>query len=430
MRLGGTMAGVGGASLWSATFPVAARVDGAPLAADVDVDVAIVGGGFTGLWTTLALATRDTALRIAVLERHDIGFGASGRNGGWCSALLATSLEGYAGAYGRAAAVAAQRAMHATVDEIGRFATAASDDAGWHRGGTVTYARSAAQRDGATRDRRGAGVRVRRGPRPVARRRRDGRLRPPARHARRGLLAALRGRAPVAPRARRRPAAVDAGVVLHPHTSVDVVEPHRLVTTGGTVRAGVIVLATEAYSATFPERHRDLAPVYSLMVGSDVLTAAQWAAVGLTGRPTFHDARHMVVYGQRTGDGRIAFGGRGAPYHFGSRIDPGFDRDERVRTMLVEAVRDLFPVLRDVAFPYHWGGPLGVPATGAGACATTVRPASPSPAATSATGCRRRTSPGARSPTSSSVETPSSSGCRGSGTDPVRGSRSRCAGWA
>ena len=156
-------------------------------------------------------------------------------------------------------------------------------------------------------------------------------------------------------------AATDAGVVLHTHTAVDVVEPHRLVTTGGTVRAGVIVLATEAYTATFADRHRDLAPVYSLMVGSDTLTAAQWDAVGLTGRPTFHDARHMVVYGQRTADGRIAFGGRGAPYHFGSRIDPGFDQDERVRTMLVEAVRELFPALRDVAFPYHWGGPLGIP---------------------------------------------------------------------
>jgi len=152
----------------------------------------------------------------------------------------------------------------------------------------------------------------------------------------------------------------DAGVVLHTHTAVDVVEPHRLVTTGGTVRAGVIVLATEAYTATFTERHRDLAPVYSLMVGSDALTAGQWDAVGLRGRPTFHDARHLVVYGQRTADGRIAFGGRGAPYHFGSRIAAGFDTDERVRARLAAAARELFPVLDDVVFPFHWGGPLGV----------------------------------------------------------------------
>jgi glycine/D-amino acid oxidase-like deaminating enzyme len=69
----------------------------------------------------------------------------------------------------------------------------------------------------------------------------------------------------------------------------------------------------------------------------------------------------MIIYGQRTDDGRIAFGGRGAPYHFGSRIAGSFDTDERVRGMLVESVRELYPTLRDVEFPYHWGGPLGVP---------------------------------------------------------------------
>ena len=150
-------------------------------------------------------------------------------------------------------------------------------------------------------------------------------------------------------------------MALHTGTAVDVVEPHRLRTAAGTVRASFVVLATEAYAATMPGRRRELVPIYSLMVGSDALTAAQWDAVGLADRPTFHDARHLIVYGQRTADGRIAFGGRGAPYHAGSRIDPRFDEDERVRTMLVEAVRELFPVLREVAFPFHWGGPLGVP---------------------------------------------------------------------
>ncbi len=102
-------------------------------------------------------------------------------------------------------------------------------------------------------------------------------------------------------------------------------------------------------------------PLYSLMIGSEPLTTRQWDQIGLARRPTFNDARNMIIYGQRTADGRIAFGGRGAPYHFGSRIDPRFDRDERVRTMLVDAVRELFPVLDEVEFPYHWGGPLGVP---------------------------------------------------------------------
>ena len=82
----------------------------------------------------------------------------------------------------------------------------------------------------------------------------------------------------------------------------------------------------------------------------------------------------MIIYGQRTADGRIAFGGRGAPYHFGSRIEPGFDTDERVRAMLVDSVRELFPVLDDVDVPV----PLGWAARRAARlalprCATTAR---------------------------------------------------------
>jgi glycine/D-amino acid oxidase-like deaminating enzyme len=151
------------------------------------------------------------------------------------------------------------------------------------------------------------------------------------------------------------------GVRLHEGTGVVEVGPHRLTTSGGTVRAGVIVIATEAFTARLPGHRRDVLPIYSLMVASEPLTAAQWDEIGLAERPTFHDARHSIVYGQRTADGRIAFGGRGAPYHFGSRVDPAFDTNERVRRMLVDSVHDMFPVLADVAFPFHWGGPLGVP---------------------------------------------------------------------
>ena len=156
-------------------------------------------------------------------------------------------------------------------------------------------------------------------------------------------------------------AAQRRGVRIHEHTPVVTIEPRQVTTSRGRVRAGVIVLATEAFTVDLPGHHRDVIPLYSLMIGSEPLTSRQWDQIGLAHRPTFNDARNMIIYGQRTADGRIAFGGRGAPYHYASRIDPRFDRDERVRTMLVAAVRDLFPVLGDVEFPYHWGGPLGVP---------------------------------------------------------------------
>jgi glycine/D-amino acid oxidase-like deaminating enzyme len=343
-------------------MPDERRVQGVPLGGDLDVDVAVVGAGFTGLWTALSLAERDRGLRIAVIERHDVGFGASGRNGGWCSALLATGLGGYAASHGRAAAVAAQRAMHDAVDEVGRFAAAADDDAGFHKGGTVTFARTPAQQArlaAEVDEARSFGL----GPqdlRWLTADELDVVGRPP------GTLGALSTPHCAALHPLRlahaiASAAVDAGVALHTGTAVDGVEPHRLTTPGGIVHADVVVLATEAWTAQDRARHRDLIPIYSLMVGSDPIDADRWDTIGLADRPTFHDARHLIIYGQRTDDGRIAFGGRGAPYRYGSRIDAAGDTDATVRDRLVAAVRELYPALAEVAFPYHWGGPLGVP---------------------------------------------------------------------
>jgi glycine/D-amino acid oxidase-like deaminating enzyme len=102
-------------------------------------------------------------------------------------------------------------------------------------------------------------------------------------------------------------------------------------------------------------------PMYSLMVATEPLSRSAWDAIGLAERPTFSDKRHLRIYGQRTADGRLAFGGRGAPYHFGSRIDPSFDRDRRVHAMLVSILRDLFPVLATARFTHAWGGNLGIP---------------------------------------------------------------------
>lgn len=343
-------------------MPNADRVSGTPLPGDLAVDVVIVGGGFTGLWTARSLHERDPRLRIAVVEREHVGFGASGRNGGWVSALSAVTPTALATRHGRQAALDAQHTMRAAVDEIGAFLAAAADDAGFHKGGTVTFARTPAQH--------------RRLLDEVAEARSFGWGREHLRWLADAELDAV-GRPPGTLAATMTPhcatihplrlvhaiarAAVATGAAIYDHTAVLAVEPGRVTTTHGTVRADVVVVATEAYTAALPDRHRQLVPIYSLMVGSEPLSAAHWDAIGLADRPTFNDARNLVIYGQRTADGRIAFGGRGAPYHFGSRIAPGFDTDERVRTMLVDTVRDLYPGLADVAFPFHWGGPLGVP---------------------------------------------------------------------
>jgi glycine/D-amino acid oxidase-like deaminating enzyme len=100
--------------------------------------------------------------------------------------------------------------------------------------------------------------------------------------------------------------------------------------------------------------------VYSLMVATEPVPPATWESIGLAGRPTFSDGRHVIVYGQRTADGRLAFGGRGAPYHFGSRVRPGFDHEPAVFEDLRATLTDLLPQLEHVAFTHAWGGPIGI----------------------------------------------------------------------
>jgi glycine/D-amino acid oxidase-like deaminating enzyme len=99
-------------------------------------------------------------------------------------------------------------------------------------------------------------------------------------------------------------------------------------------------------------------PIYSLIVATAPLPSVAWAELRWHGCETVTDGRHLLVYAQRTADGRVAFGGRGAPYHLGSRTDPAYDRDERVFAGLERAMRTLLPAVRDVPVTSRWGGPV------------------------------------------------------------------------
>jgi glycine/D-amino acid oxidase-like deaminating enzyme len=150
------------------------------------------------------------------------------------------------------------------------------------------------------------------------------------------------------------------GAAIYEGTRARTIEPHRVTTDQGTLTAGVVVRATEGYTARLPSLRRAIAPIYSLMIATEPLPDSFWADIGLAERETFSDHRHLIIYGQRTADGRFAFGGRGAPYHFGSRVAPSFDRVPRVFDALRATLVDLFPRLREVAISHRWGGPLGV----------------------------------------------------------------------
>jgi glycine/D-amino acid oxidase-like deaminating enzyme len=348
-------------SFWHDTVPGSLR-PGDPLPADAEADVAIAGAGYTGLWAAYYLSRAEPGLKIVVCEREIAGFGASGRNGGWCSALFPASLGKLERMAGPGQATAMYRAMQATVDEVGRVAAAEGIDCHWAKGGTVQLARSPAQLDRAASEvaeARAFGF----GPEDLRLLAADeareiagatdltgGTFTPhcaaihPARLAR-GLADAVRGR----------------GVSVFERTPVLTLGPGHVVTPTGTVRARYVIRATEGYTAGLPGHRRAIAPVYSLMIATAPLPAAAWAEIGLASRPTFSDGRHLIIYGQRTADGRLAFGGRGAPYHLGSAVRPSFDRVPAVFAALRRTLAELFPVLGDVEVTHGWGGPIGVP---------------------------------------------------------------------
>src|SRR5499425_3485287 len=332
-----------------------------PLPGDVDVDVAIAGAGFTGLWTAYYLASAQPGLRVAVCEAAIAGFGASGRNGGWCSALFPASIGKLTRMAGRDAAIAMYRAMQATVDEVGRVAAAENIDCHWAKGGTVHLARSATQLERARAE--------------VAEMREYGfgeddlvLLTESEARRRVGASSVLGGTytphcAVIHPaRLVRGLARVvkERGVKLFERTPVTEIAPRTVRTTRGTVTADYVIRATEGYTPALTGLRRAIVPVYSLMIATEPLPDSVWDQIGLAGRPTFGDERHLIIYGQRTADGRFAFGGRGAPYHLGSAVRPSFDRVPTVFAALHQILRELFPQMGDAAITHTWGGPVGI----------------------------------------------------------------------
>jgi glycine/D-amino acid oxidase-like deaminating enzyme len=355
------MTGYDDLSLWHATAgePLAPRT---ALPGDVSVDVAIVGAGFTGLWTAFYLAEAAPDLRIVVVEKEIAGFGASGRNGGWASALFPASLATLASLGSREGALAQHQAMRASVDEVIRAAAAARIDADIAKGGTVVLARTAPQLARARAEVAEA--------RSWGRGEDDVRLLDEA--AARTVLnatgtlgatytpdcAALHPAKLVRGLAR----AVEArGVTLFEQTPATAIEPHRVVTPRGTVGADVVVRATEGYTPSIRGLERAVVPVHSLIIATAPLPASVWEEIGLARRETFSDHRNLIVYGQRTADDRLVFGGRGAPYHLGSRISAAHDRDERVFAGLYATLVEMLPVLAGTKVTHAWGGVLGIP---------------------------------------------------------------------
>jgi len=328
----------------------------------LEVDVAIIGGGFTGLWTAIALTDSDPTLSVAILEMETVAFGASGRNGGFCEASLTHGLangikhfpdelerlehEGVANLQGLIA-FTRDHAIDCDLEETGVLALAEGpyqveefragvDEAAEH-GEHLEFLDEDAAREEVHSPLWQAGL-----------------YRPPGRDVLLDPVKLCRGIARVAR---------ERGVRIHERTRVTNIERragHVLVTTsaGARVRAGHVVVATSAYSGWLPRLASTFVPVYDYALVSEPLTPDQRAVVGWERRQGLSDGNNQFHYFRLTADERILWGGYDAIHHRGSRVAPELDQWPATFRKLEAQFFRAFPQLDGLGFPYRWGGAI------------------------------------------------------------------------
>jgi glycine/D-amino acid oxidase-like deaminating enzyme len=328
---------------------------------DIDVDVAIIGAGYTGLWSAYYLLKKSPGIKIALLESNVAGFGASGRNGGWCSALFPVGLDKLAQQSNKEKAIRMQQIMFETVDEVGNIIKNENIDAEWQKGGSFSIARDKIQlkraidevnhykewgfkdSDYTFLDEHSAKSRIN------------------ASNIKGATFTPHCAAINPAKLVRSLAEIVEAkGAQIFENTKVLSFSNNVVRTPYSNISYKYIINATEGYRSNLPGLKRTSIPVYSLMIATDVLSEKIWNEIGLNNRETFADFRNLIIYGQRTKDNRFAFGGRGAPYHFGSKIDNKFDIHKPTHDELLRTLVELFPVIKGVKVTHAWGGPLSI----------------------------------------------------------------------
>jgi glycine/D-amino acid oxidase-like deaminating enzyme len=333
-----------------------------PVRGDGNADVVVVGAGFTGLWTAIALTDTDPSLRVMVLEADSVGFGASGRNGGFCQASLTHGLangirhfpdelaqlqsEGLANLDGlidftRTHGIDCDLEETGNLDvadrpyQVEEFRAWADESAGW--GEPLEFLDRAAVQGEVHSPLWQAGL-----------------YRPPGRDVILDPAKLARGLARVCG---------ERSVAIHEGTRVVAVERRAggvvVRTAGGsTVSGDHVVVATSAYSGWLRRLSSWFVPVYDYVLVSEPLTPDQLAAVGWQRRQGMSDAKNQFHYFRLTADDRILWGGYDAIYHFGSRVGPELDRRPATFAKLEAQFRAAFPQLAGLRFPYRWGGAI------------------------------------------------------------------------
>jgi glycine/D-amino acid oxidase-like deaminating enzyme len=338
----------------------------APLSGSIRADVAILGAGFTGLWTAYHLLQREPSLNVVIVEKEIAGFGASGRNGGWCFSGFPYPPGKLTERYGRDAARSVARAMYDSVDDVGQVCEREGIDAHYAKGGELEIARAAYDLPKLQElydEQRALGLeqhyelldaaqtaeRIRVAGAVGAFWNKEGAAIQPARLAR-GLARAVERH----------------GGVIYEQTAVTDYVPGplpRLDTARGNISANVIVLAGEAYLSSLPKLRRRIIPATSHIVITEPLSDDLWRQIGWERREVVGGFGTAGAYLNHTADGRIAFGPYRGKAPFNSRITDDLDRPEDVFEHGRQSALQWFPMLREagVRFTHSWGGVFGVP---------------------------------------------------------------------
>lgn len=331
-----------------------------PLPGSTQADVCIVGAGYTGLWTAYYLKKAAPQLRIVVLEQRFAGFGASGRNGGWLTNEITGGRGSYLKSNGREAVGRQQTAMNETVDEVIRVTRDENIECDVVKGGEFTVATNAAQQTRLVHAVEEAHSW------PMT----DVELLSAAEATARINVRGTTGAMWHPHCARLHPAKLAAGlarvveslgVEIYEQTRVSEIRPHEAVTAAGTVTAETVVRATEGFTAQIDGLRRTWLPMNSSLIVTEPLSPETWADIGWGGYETLGDQAHAYMYAQRTADDRIAIGGRGAPYRYGSGTDVDGATDPKTVGLLRDILVRFFPATAGAAVEHVWSGVLGVP---------------------------------------------------------------------
>ena len=326
----------------------------------IDCDVAIVGAGFTGLWSAYYLKQARPDLRIIVVEQQHVGYGASGRNGGWLTNSITGGREQYVKTFGTKAAEHFQRTMNETVDEVIRVTQAEDIEADVVKAGEFSVAYTPAQearlRAFATAEQQWQSTDVHLLERDEATARIN------VANTRAAVWHPHAARVHPAKLVKGLAEAVERlGVTIYEGTAVQEIRPGVLSTDRGIVRSESIVRATEGFTANLKGLKRLWLPMNSSLIVTEPLAPHIWDAIGWENGEVLGDFAHVYMYAQRTADNRIAFGGRGVPYRFGSRTDDDGTTQVVTARKLSELLYQFFPVASGARIDHVWSGVLGVP---------------------------------------------------------------------